>query len=293
VSRGFYRESFSSITGRGILRVMLRVTSFVRMATSSAIAALVVSCSSTPQSTADAGRDASGTQTETGTDASAGPDADAAAKEAAPPKCSPGSVADFKPTMHGPVGPYANKCTVTQLDDAVADCFGPSETMPACDSWVNDSANKGCLLCWAGNVTAADWAPYLYVDNPGQSTYTNVAGCFALSDPSQGMCAMENEYAFECAIAACEKSCPVPAMGDTSAAIAALANCFDEASPGVCASYTNPADVCGSAIVSGGGPAAYCGDVNSNSTDLLKYMLLACGPPPSDAGPSDAGGDAH
>jgi hypothetical protein len=245
-------------------------------------------CSSSSGGGVDAGRDALVVDAPAEVVMDAGHDADAMKKEASS-TCAPGSLADFKPTDHGQIGPYANQCTVTQLTDVVADCFAPSATMPACDSWVNDMSNNGCLACWAGNVTAANWAPVLYVDNPGQSTYDNVAGCFALSDPTQAACAKTNEYAFECAIAACETSCPVPVMGeDMQSAIDAFTQCFGAAACGECASYTNPAQDCGSAILSGGGPAAYCTDINMNSADFLKYAILACGPPPSDAGAADA-----
>jgi hypothetical protein len=230
-----------------------------------------------PDATADAGLDA-------------GHVADAMKKSDAPVMCAPQSIVDFKPVLHGQVGPYANACTVAQLTDLVNACF--SDDMPACDSFVNNPANTACNNCWSGPFTQAAWAPFLYVNNPGQSTYTNVAGCIALSDPSALMCAQQQEYAFECIIAACEAACPVPTTGDPTDAINAFNNCIGEAECGVCTKYSAAADSCG-AVLAASGPAAYCSQANMNSDDLLKYFLLACGPAPSDAGSGDASTDAH
>jgi len=252
-------------------------------------------CSSaSPSGTPDAGSDATTPDARAEASQDTGP-ADVTKPPAdAKSKCAPGDISGWKPVAHGQIGPHANVCSVSQLTTLVADCFASTSSTVACDAFYNDPANTTCNGCWSGPVTAANWAPFLYVDNPGQSTYTNVAGCIALSDPTEKSCAAATEVGFECLLAACQASCPVPSTGDPTAAIAAFTQCFADAECGVCAKYSAPADSCGMAIATGGGPAAYCSTANSSADALLQYFILACGPPPTDAGaPGDASTDAH
>jgi hypothetical protein len=124
-------------------------------------------------------------------------------------------------------------------------------------------------------------------------TFANLAGCIALSDPSALACAKSSEDAFECNLAACESECPIPSTGDTRKAMTAFLSCFDEASCGVCATQNATANACAGTLTAGSGPAAYCGDINSNGGHLIEYIALACGAPPTDGGsPIDAAADA-
>jgi len=214
--------------------------------------------------------------------------------------CAPGALASFEPHFYGNVGPYAGACSDAQLDTMVAACFAASATKPACDSWVDDTANAGCLACWAGptdgmgGATVTSWAPVLYTTNGGQAVVINEGGCIALADPSALMCAQNTEYAFECDFAACESACPIPAMGDDTAMMTAtndLFDCFTVAESGGCASYAAQASTCESSLMNG--PAGFCYTAAMVPDDLLKYLRLACGARPQDAGlpvpPEDGG----
>jgi hypothetical protein len=219
--------------------------------------------------------------------------------------CAPGSVATFLPA-YNPSSSYADACTADQLAAVIHDCFDPStDSQAACDAWESDSRNHACLACWSGPIVAmpsgvtappaSTWAPYLYVDSPGQTTYVNVSGCIVLADPSQLNCAQDIQYDFSCDLLACEANCPVPTAGSFVSAEVALEACFESANRpagGGCSMYATAAAACRETLGSSGS-AAFCFDAEQEQPQaLLQYFTLACGaaPPAEDAGSvTDAG----
>jgi hypothetical protein len=209
--------------------------------------------------------------------------------------CAPGDVSSFVP-VYKPSPRYADACTPDQLAAVIRDCFDPAtDSQSACDVWGRASGNQACLNCWSGPVTTSTWAPYLYVDSEGETTYVNVSGCVVLADPSQLPCAETIQNDFACDLDACEENCPIPTDGSASYAVAALENCFDSADMGGgCSVYSAGAagaQAC-RATLAASGPAAFCFDAEKGGPQaLLQYFTLACGAaPPVDGG--EAGPDA-
>jgi hypothetical protein len=209
--------------------------------------------------------------------------------------CAAGSVSTFVP-VYKPTPPYAGACTADQLDAVMRDCFDPTtDSQAACDAWGNDSRNRDCRSCWSGPVagvpSTTTWAPYVFVDNPGQTTYVNVSGCIVLTAPSELPCAQTIQNDFACELDACEGNCPVPTEGNATRAVAELESCFASANVGGCSVYAAGAKACRKSTATG--PSAFCFDAEKEEPDALhEYFTLACGVAPAgdDAGlPSDAG----
>jgi hypothetical protein len=202
--------------------------------------------------------------------------------------CSPLSLTKFEPYYAVPVGPHEGACTDKQLTDVVDDCFAPSATMLACDTWVNATENAECLGCWSGPETNPTWTPIIYANNGGQEILIDVGGCIALADPSQIMCAKAIEYVMQCEIEACLPVCKIPADND----LTALGKCSGEADKTVCAGYVAAASLCETKLNTS--PAGFCFNAFTDSSDLVRFFELSCGPVPTkDAGPpKDAAADA-
>jgi hypothetical protein len=209
--------------------------------------------------------------------------------------CAPGSVSTFVP-VYKPTAPYAGACTADQLDAVMRDCFDPStNSQRACDAWSSDSGNHDCRSCWSGPVASVPqvttWAPYVFVANPGQTTYVNVSGCIVLADPTELPCAQTIQNDFACELDACEGNCPVPVAGSSANAVRALDGCFAAANVGGCSVYAEGAKACRKSAA--GGASGFCFDAETgDSQALLEYFTLACGVAPAidaGAGPPDAG----
>jgi len=237
-------------------------------------------------------------------DAAAGIDSGAARPP--PPEdvggtCTPGDVMTFTPTWHPPTGPYTGACTDAQLDALIKDCFVAAATAGTCNAWLADSNNTACTACWVGqpSPTAMSWAPFLYVDNPGQVDFVNVAGCLVLADPSLYTCAHSIEAMFTCDLAACQANCPVPQNAstvDVEAAESTLSACFEAANETGCEQFAELAAPCIPSPDAGfvdAGPASFCSSVGSDPVSLRTYFDLACGVPhdDADAGVAYDGGD--
>ncbi len=233
-----------------------------------------------------------------GTDASASRDAGTAPVDAT--SCAPGSVSTFVP-VYKPTPRYADKCTAKQLETVVDDCFDPAtDSQSACNAWASDARNSACRGCWSGPAesmssstdtgSTTTWTPYIFVANPGQTTYVNVSGCIALADPSELPCAQTIQNDFACELDACGASCPVPISGSTANAMNALEACFVSADMGGCSIYATEAKACRKTVAADSA-AAFCLDAEKEDPDaLLEYFTLACGeaPPGGDAGAGDA-----
>jgi hypothetical protein len=201
--------------------------------------------------------------------------------------CAPADVSDFKPTVRPPIGPYAGACTNMQLVELMDACFAALSTQEACSAWEADPGNAGCLGCWAGPETAATWAPYLFLTNPGQSDYLNVSGCIALADPGEMACAETLQAALECEFASCIGSCPIPTMGSVASIQVAhnqLDDCYDNSDMAGCKTLVSSGNACAATVADSG--AAFCFVASMQVPALLQFFTLACGMPP------DAGADA-
>jgi hypothetical protein len=193
--------------------------------------------------------------------------------------------------VYKPTPPYAGACTADQLASVIGDCFDPStDSQSACDAWEGDSRNSACRGCWSGPIAgtpAATWAPYVFLDNPGQTTYVNVSGCIVLADPSELSCAQTIQNDFACELAACEASCPVPIAGSTTNAVIELENCFKSVDLGGCSMYATGATgatACRETLAANG-PSVFCFEAEQGEPQaLLAYFTLACGvAPPADS----------
>jgi hypothetical protein len=196
--------------------------------------------------------------------------------------CQPGSLSSFAPVYKQPAGPYTGACTTAQLANFVRDCFASSTaTKNKCDSWLADEVP--CASCLAAPASSTSGAPLLIPEN-GATTVVDEGACIALADPASLMCAQVTEYAFQCELAACVTFCPISALADASTNVA-LTHCFGGAWEAGCSTY-DISKYCQDSLE--GGPATFCRaaaqDPNGNSEDLLRYLTLACGPPPPDAG---------
>jgi hypothetical protein len=203
-----------------------------------------------------------------------------------PTMCLPGDVSHFLPTYTPPVGPNVGACTSIQLEALVTDCFAAFASSATCDPWENDPANAACLGCWSGAATASRWAPYLYVNSPGETDYLNVAGCVALADPGALSCARSLEAALECDFAACLQACPIPTtstLAGLQMAQAALDECYDRADQGGCKTFVDEATAC-AAPLQDGGAASFCFLASRQTPSLLQFFTLACGGATRDAG---------
>jgi hypothetical protein len=230
---------------------------------------------------ADAGSDATIPSGDAAADASSDADADAI------PACGPADVAAFVPTWDPPTGPHLGACTEAQLQALISACFSAFATEENCTAWEEEPANQACLGCWSGPVTATRWAPYLYVNNPGETDYVNVAGCVALADPDKLPCAEALEAAFQCELAACLGPCPVPNIGtpeQIETAEEALGDCQDRSDQGGCEALVAQGTACGVPLEDAG-PAAFCFLTGRQTTALLQLFALVCGA--KDGGPED------
>ncbi len=205
--------------------------------------------------------------------------ADASSDADAPPACGPADVSAFVPVWDPPVGPDEGACTDAQLAGLITACFAAFATSANCTAWEDEPANLGCLGCWSGPETASRWAPYLYVNNPGETDYLNIAGCVALADPSNLVCAESLQAALQCEFAACLGPCPVPnnaTPDQTAAAEQALTSCYDRSDKGGCEALVNAASACAEGLEDGG-PAAFCFRAGQQTSALNQFFTLACG----------------
>jgi hypothetical protein len=159
---------------------------------------------------------------------------EAQAPDAAAPTCGPLDAGSFT------IPPYAHQIpSNTQYCDAgignlAAECLGDAATYAACNA-SRASLDPACASCLLTNDAGSTGS----LVGPGLPS-TNLAGCIALSDPSdagQG-CAAAVEAALACAQAAC----PCPATDDPSAR--ALQVCMTAAASGVCSVYAQAASAC-------------------------------------------------
>jgi hypothetical protein len=211
---------------------------------------------------------------------------DGAADADAIPSCGPADVGAFAPTWDPPVGPHQGACSSAQLESLVSACFAAFATSANCTAWEEEPANLKCLGCWSGPVTASQWAPYLYVNNPGETDYVNVAGCVALADPGQIACAKSLEAALQCELDACLGPCPVPNSGtpdQTQVAEEALTSCYDRVDQGGCKAIVDRGTQCGQALLDGGA-ASFCFQTGRQTGALLQFFALACGEVAKDGG---------
>jgi hypothetical protein len=120
--------------------------------------------------------------------------------------CFPGDVTGFSPTWIPPVSgaPHANVCTAQQISDALADCFGSTESSAACGGWRNAaSANQPCYECLSTDASAPRYGALL---NSGAYSQVNFAGCIALAEPCNQPCASAILAVYECNLDACNPS---------------------------------------------------------------------------------------
>jgi hypothetical protein len=202
------------------------------------------------------------------------------------PACGPADASAFEPTWDPPVGPHEGACTDAQLEGLISACFAAFATTENCTAWEEEPTNLRCLGCWSGPVTARTWAPYLYVNNPGETDYVNVAGCVALADPVALACARSLEAALQCEFAACLGPCPVPNGGtpdQIAAAEQALSDCYDRADESVCKTLVDEGTQCGQPLEDAG-PASFCFLTGRSTSALLQLFSLACGGAPTDGG---------
>jgi hypothetical protein len=210
--------------------------------------------------------------------------------------CFPGEVSSFIPIFKKPVGPYAGDCTPDTLA-SLATCLTEATT-PAAYTACFQHTGALCASCVASEPPNPSGTPFLVPEN-GALGIVDEGACIALSDPSSSSsftCALQTEFAFECAWAACVNFCPIPRIGNATNANRALNTCFSAAWSGVCSTYAMKVTACQDELV--GGPAAYCRSASRlpatptlNPKDLLRFLSLACGPSPLD-GAVDAGSTA-
>jgi len=217
------------------------------------------------------------------------PGADAVALRDGAGSCSPGAISNFVAVWHPPVGPHAGACTDLQLDLLFTACFDATQSTAACNAWLTKADNAACESCWAGPVTATQWAPFVVSFNPGQNEYVNVGGCIALADPTQTQCAEALQSVLSCDLTACLSNCPIPTTGTAaeSDAAAALGACFDQANKGECAGLYPAPGLCDFSVGDSGAdaqadsPASFCLVAGMNDAAgaiaLKKFFKLSCG----------------
>jgi hypothetical protein len=119
--------------------------------------------------------------------------------------CFPGDVTTFSPRWVPPVSgaPHAGVCTPMQIADALADCFGSTESNAACNTWKATTANLTCYGCLTTDVGASRYGALL---SAGAYSQLNFAGCIALAEPCNQPCATSILADFECNLTACNPS---------------------------------------------------------------------------------------
>lgn len=141
------------------------------------------------------------------------------------------------------VPPHApmSVCTLTQIQDLYADCWGSTATTTACNDFYGDPTNSPCIKCMITQSTDSTWGPVIiFGDNSG---YANLGGCIAYltDDAGAGGCAQTIELLQQCY----EKSCSVGCPDNTSAeAGTTLSDCHQQARSTTCGEFATGATSC-------------------------------------------------
>jgi hypothetical protein len=154
-----------------------------------------------------------------------------------------------------------------------AACLGTNGSLLACDTFVNDSANAGCVGCIDTPNTASSYGAL--IDYSG-IVYINIGGCVDLVEPCNLPCAKAFEAVSECTATACD-----PVLYCTTGP--AYSACEQAAQTGTCACDGFAASSsCLDSIAVAGHPAfATCLASQANGDFQTTYTAVAtfiCGP---------------
>jgi hypothetical protein len=114
--------------------------------------------------------------------------------------CRPLDETGFSWKFVRPLGMHLDRCTKQQSGDFYDFCVGTMATKANCDAWRNNASNANCLGCLLSSD--ADKAFGVTITT-GIGVYFNGAGCMALVEPCNQLCALASQSASECARRAC------------------------------------------------------------------------------------------
>jgi hypothetical protein len=203
--------------------------------------------------------------------------------------CTPGSaVQSFVPNgTYRSANPVVGACTLDQINQYFAACFGESSSPAQCAMFKQASINTTCSSCILTSSTAPAYGPLV---STGALVQNNVAGCIELTQPSLFSCAESVQALSACEVAACAANCPVnPSEPSTQAAYNACAAAADADGcahlfPAPCLGVTDP------------DAGVYLACLATSFAEFYNYAVpIFCGPnalppppPPEDGSTEDA-----
>ncbi len=169
-------------------------------------------------------------------------------------------------------------CTNTQIQAAVAACFGTTGSANACNTW--QAANTSCAVCALGyepdgGVPSADSAIVCY---PSVGCYLNSDACVQIRD-GNSTCAAADYAINYCLFEACASpACLADLQGAQNGNMAdntAYTNCQNSAASLACTTQNNAVNTdCTGNDIADGGTLQFC--AASTASDVVRIMTLIC-----------------
>jgi hypothetical protein len=184
--------------------------------------------------------------------------------------CYPHDETTFSPTWVPPL-PRGFRCSPMQITDFYDLCLGASATGTSCGTWTAEAANATCLGCLKTPSTAPAYG--VFIGFPGDVVELNEAGCVALAEPCNLVCAQTWLASIECREASCtQANCPAQSDQVSCATeSAACSACEGYAEAAACMTELTGADHPGGAL------CAIGSDEGVTMDDYVSVATFMCG----------------
>jgi hypothetical protein len=190
---------------------------------------------------------------------------------------APSSVPNSSLPAYTPVVPMMNACTSMQISGFISSCVQSGTTSNGCVSWADSNATCAGCIVQGTDAGLAQTGAILFNVNPSSGAMvpvsSNVPGCIALADPTNGpACAEQLEPLMQCVAEACGFAC----TDQTS-----FSSCEQavRASGGACGNLASAAQMpCATDMASSGVGVAKCGYGTQN--ELQEVINVICGTGP-------------
>jgi hypothetical protein len=185
--------------------------------------------------------------------------------------CDPQPLGSFSGGSYSPpIGPYADVCTATDLDNYVSCVQGTDSTQ--CAQFLAGGSRISCGACLLTPNSASRHGATIGSDPA--SSFLNGAGCLAIvfdEGTSSAGCGGQAERASNCEETACD-----PDFNCAGASGDDIDTCLNNAAAGECVSYQNAANT--ACAKDAGGADSVC--TVSDVTSLTSFLNLFCGSVP-------------
>lgn len=181
------------------------------------------------------------------------------------PTCSPVAPTSFTPAWHAQKGAKGD-CYTSEIDGFWTACLDTAATQTTCSNFANGFSTGICYACLVSASTESTWGAIV--------TYTgfsdvNVGGCYALAGASSA-CSHAVQYAAECDVAYCGKTC-----GKTDADYASCSAAANGAG-GACATYASDASTKCTGVSAA--VKASCDQTSNQQASFKSLAAVFCGP---------------